>query len=294
MGHHHDRRGRDQPNGRKILIHVIAGMNGQAYAGEHHHQRVAVGRGLGGGARTDNGARARAVLDDDLLAKGRREFLRNHSAHRVRTAAGRVWHDQRNRTRRIGLRPGDPRDGRQRGGAGGQMQEFAAGKFHFTSTSPFTSFNHLVGARKKRRRHFEAERLCGRNVYDEIEFGRLLDREVARFRPPQNSDMVVTIRQVCRAPAGPSRVLVFAITIASLSPAISWWRWVRAGFTSRPATCSSVSKCSRVRTPIAMYASGAVANTAQSARSSYRTCSGRSPASVGRTNTSYKIGMPAD
>src|SRR5262245_45217343 len=130
MGHQHDRRGRDQPNGRKILIHVIAGMSGQAYAREHHNQRVAVGRGLGGGARTDNGACARAVLDDDLLAKGRREFLRNHSAHRVRTTAGRVWHDQRNRTRRIGLRPGDPRDGRQRGSARCQMQEFAAGKFH--------------------------------------------------------------------------------------------------------------------------------------------------------------------
>src|SRR5262249_26370731 len=33
-----------------------------------------------------------------------------------------------------------------------------------------------------------------------------------------DSDMGVTIRQVCRAPAGPSRVLVFAITIASLKP----------------------------------------------------------------------------
>src|SRR5262249_31567995 len=30
--------------------------------------------------------------------------------------------------------------------------------------------------------------------------------------------MGVTIRQVCRAPAAPSRVLVFAITIASLEP----------------------------------------------------------------------------
>src|SRR5262245_27222025 len=37
-----------------------------------------------------------------------------------------------------------------------------------------------------------------------------------------------------------------------------------------------------------MYASGAVSNTAQSAHSSYRTCSGRSPASVGRTNTGCK------
>ena len=31
--------------------------------------------------------------------------MRNHSAHRVHTAAGWVWHDQRNRPRWIGLRP---------------------------------------------------------------------------------------------------------------------------------------------------------------------------------------------
>ena len=58
---------------------------------------------------------------------------------------------------------------------------------------------------------------------------------------------------------------------------------------SRPATCSSVSKCSRVRTPVATYASGAAANTARSARSSCRMCSGRSPASVGRTKSGCKI-----
>jgi hypothetical protein len=50
-----------------------------------------------------------------------------------------------------------------------------------------------------------------------------------------------------------------------------------------------VSKCSRVRTTIATYASGAAANTARSARSSCRMCSGRSPASVGRTKTGCKI-----
>src|SRR5262249_57338208 len=96
-------------------------------------------RGLGGGARTDNGARARAVLDDDLLAKGRREFLRNHSAHRVRTAAGRVWHDQRNRTRRIGLRPRYARHGRECGSACCQMQKISAGKFHSTTSSASAS-----------------------------------------------------------------------------------------------------------------------------------------------------------
>src|SRR6516164_5888137 len=80
-------------------------MNGQAYAGAHYNQRIAVGCGLGGGAGTDNGARARAVLNNDLLAKGRREFLRDHSAYCVHTAAGWVWHDQRNRTRRATTAP---------------------------------------------------------------------------------------------------------------------------------------------------------------------------------------------
>jgi len=45
---------------------------------------------------------------------------------------------------------------------------------------------HLVGTGEQRWRHFEAERPGGRNVYDEIELGRLLDREIGRFRPPQN------------------------------------------------------------------------------------------------------------
>ena len=40
-------------------------------------------------------------------------------------------------------------------------------------------FDHLVGAGEQHGRHLDAERLRGRQVDDEIELGRLLDRDVA-------------------------------------------------------------------------------------------------------------------
>jgi hypothetical protein len=40
------------------------------------------------------------------------------------------------------------------------------------------SFDHLVGAGEQRRRNVEAERFRGRQVHDEIKFGRLLDWNV--------------------------------------------------------------------------------------------------------------------
>ena len=45
---------------------------------------------------------------------------------------------------------------------------------------------HLVGAQQERLWYRQPERLGGREIDDKIEFGRLLDRNIARLRPAQN------------------------------------------------------------------------------------------------------------
>jgi len=53
-------------------------------------------------------------------------------------------------------------------------------------------FDHLVSARKQRRRHFEAQRLGGLEIHDEFEFRGLFDRELGRFRTLENFVDVIT------------------------------------------------------------------------------------------------------
>src|SRR5262249_5057765 len=80
---------------------------------------------------------------------------------------------------RISLRPRDARQSRQRGGARGQMQEFAAGEVYFEP--PFTSFDHLVSARGQRLPHAETERPGGLEIDRQLELGWRLHWEVGRL-----------------------------------------------------------------------------------------------------------------
>jgi hypothetical protein len=58
--------------------------------------------------------------------------------------------------------------------------------------SPGTLLDYLVGAGENRWRHGEAERVRGLEVDDKLEFGRLINRDVARVGPVE--DLVHVIR----------------------------------------------------------------------------------------------------
>src|ERR1700757_1931976 len=75
-------------------------------------------------------ASAGPVLDDELLPHSLRQPLTYQARKPVSYATGGEPHDDPPRPRWIGLRPSNPRHGRERGGAGGQMQKISAGKFH--------------------------------------------------------------------------------------------------------------------------------------------------------------------
>src|SRR5262249_61922504 len=85
------------------------------------------------------------------------------------------------------------------GSARGQMEKISAGKFHSEPPSPFTSFNHLVGDGEYARWDGEAERFGSLHVDDQLEFGRLQDRQIGRLLALENpagedADLAVRIR----------------------------------------------------------------------------------------------------
>src|SRR5262245_65880780 len=64
------------------------------------------------------------------------------------------------------------------------------------------SFDHLVGAGEKQFRNGQSECLCSLEVYDQLEFGRQLNRQIRRVRTLENE---IDIR--CCAPEQIRRIV---------------------------------------------------------------------------------------
>src|SRR5262245_149357 len=64
------------------------------------------------------------------------------------------------------------------------------------------SFEHLVGAQQKRFRNGQSECLCSLEIYDQLEFGRQLNRQIGGVRTLENE-----IDICCRAPEQIRRIV---------------------------------------------------------------------------------------
>ena len=92
------------------------------------------------------------------------------------------------RPRRIGLRPRDARHGRQRGSARGQMQKLSGGEVS-SSPLPLAQLHSITSSARASSvgGTVEAERLGGLEVDDQLELGRLHDRQVGRLLALENA-----------------------------------------------------------------------------------------------------------
>src|SRR5262249_26659197 len=155
--HHHDVGASDHARDRcdvaeEIEIEVLVERCVGRAGGAALEERVSVGRRAYNRLGADIAAAARTVLDDERLAEALRQPLAHQTGDDVSRSAGSEWHDQTYRPRRIGLRPRNAGNGRQRSSARGQMQKLSAGKFHWRLPPSLS----LLRARKWARRAMRA------------------------------------------------------------------------------------------------------------------------------------------
>src|SRR4051794_7553708 len=94
-------------------------------------ERVAVGSRTCDPAVRDAASGGAIIFDHYGLAEHAAHTLRKDPTDRIRRSAGGRTDHHRDRPGRKGLCPRDARNGRERGGARGQMQKLSAWKFHF-------------------------------------------------------------------------------------------------------------------------------------------------------------------
>ena len=136
QGFPHDselRIGRDQRDRLEIVQHVVWQLVDRAVdhmrAPMADTDRVAVGRGARDASDADRARRSGCVLDDDGLAERRPHPLAHDPRDRIGRAARGERHDQRDRARRIGLRPRKARHSGQRDSTRCQVQKLSTGNF---------------------------------------------------------------------------------------------------------------------------------------------------------------------
>src|SRR5260221_865904 len=143
---HHDIEGAANARDRRdiadeIEIELLAERRVHRVRHSDEQERIAVRRCPDDAFSADVAAGTRSVLNDKWLPEPLRQRLTHETGDGVGCLACGKGDDDAHRPRRIGSRPRDPRYGRHRGSAGGQMQEFTAGRINLL-TYPFRFTTH--------------------------------------------------------------------------------------------------------------------------------------------------------